>query len=236
MPLEGEAREAVEGRARNLGQVQVGPLHDHPREPVGADEHAHGRRQRAAVELPVGRERGEPNPRAADRRPNPQTNLATRSQRPVWACYATNVVCRLARIARDQVAWRGAGARGRADVRGRLDPVRRLHRVDENGVAEVAPLLAYLHELQRELGCAVVLVHQARKRGHGQALRGHGQALRGSTELHAWGDSNLYLCRDGERLLLSIEHRAAASCAGIELSLVMGPVPPRSGGLPIHAE
>jgi hypothetical protein len=106
-----------------------------------------------------------------------------------------------------------------------LDPFVRLHRIDENAAAEVAPLLAYLRELQRSLGCAVVLVHHARKGGHARA----GQALRGSSELHAWGDSNLYLRRDGERLLLSIEHRAAASSSGIELALG-----DRGGGLTLH--
>ena len=106
-----------------------------------------------------------------------------------------------------------------------LDPFVRLHRIDENTAAEVAPLLAYLRELQRSLGCAVVLVHHARKGGHARA----GQALRGSSELHAWGDSNLYLRRDAERLLLSIEHRAAASSSGIELALAE-----RGGGLTLH--
>jgi hypothetical protein len=96
-----------------------------------------------------------------------------------------------------------------------LDPFVRLHRIDENAAAEVAPLLAYLRELQRSLGCAVALVHHARKGGHARA----GQALRGSSELHAWGDSNLYLRRDGERLLLAIEHRAAPSSSGLALAL-----------------
>lgn len=106
-----------------------------------------------------------------------------------------------------------------------LDPFVRLHRIDENTAAEVAPLLAYLREVQRCLGCAVVLVHHARKGGHARA----GQALRGSSELHAWGDSNLYLRRDADRLLLSIEHRAAASSSGIELALGE-----RRGGLTLH--
>lgn len=106
-----------------------------------------------------------------------------------------------------------------------LDPFVRLHRIDENAAAEVAPLLAYLRELQRGLDCAVVLVHHARKGGHARA----GQALRGSSELHAWGDSNLYLRRDRERLMLSIEHRAAASSSGIELELGE-----HRGGLSLH--
>ena len=49
-------------------------------------------------------------------------------------------------------------------------------------------------------------------------MRG-GQALRGSSELHAWGDSNLYLRQLDDRLLLSIEHRAAPSRTGLPLAL-----------------
>jgi hypothetical protein len=97
-----------------------------------------------------------------------------------------------------------------------LDPFVRLHRIDENAVAEVAPVLAYLRGLQRRFGCAVLLVHHARK-GAG-AARG-GQALRGSSELHAIGDSNLYLRRRGAELLLSVEHRAARSVDDIPLVL-----------------
>lgn len=97
-----------------------------------------------------------------------------------------------------------------------LDPFVRLHRIDENASSEVAPLLAYLRELQRRFALAVVLVHHARK-GAG-TVRG-GQALRGSSELHAWGDSNLYLRRIDDRLLLSIEHRAAPSTTGLPLAL-----------------
>lgn len=97
-----------------------------------------------------------------------------------------------------------------------LDPFVRLHRIDENASSEVAPLLAYLRELQRRFALAVVLVHHARK-GAGR-VRG-GQALRGSSELHAWGDSNLYLRRIDDRLLLSIEHRAAPSMSGVPLAL-----------------
>lgn len=97
-----------------------------------------------------------------------------------------------------------------------LDPFVRLHRVDENASSEVAPLLAYLRELQRRFALAVVLVHHARK---GAGTTRGGQALRGSSELHAWGDSNLYLRRTEDRLLLSIEHRAAPSLTGLPLAL-----------------
>ena len=97
-----------------------------------------------------------------------------------------------------------------------LDPFVRLHRVDENISGEVAPLLAYLRELQRRHRLAVVVVHHAKK-GAGKARAG--QALRGSSEFHAWGDSNLYLRRTGEQLTLAVEQRAAASSTGISLHL-----------------
>jgi len=46
-----------------------------------------------------------------------------------------------------------------------LDPFVRLHRIDENASGEVAPLLAFLRELQRRHGTAVLVVHHARKGG-----------------------------------------------------------------------
>lgn len=98
-----------------------------------------------------------------------------------------------------------------------LDPFVRLHRVDENDAGQVAGLLGYLRALQRELDAAVLVVHHARKgpsSGHAP-----GQSLRGSGDLHAWGDSNLYLQRRREGLLLTIEHRAAASPEPIALTL-----------------
>jgi len=97
-----------------------------------------------------------------------------------------------------------------------LDPFVRLHSIDENAAGEVAPLLGYLRRLERAYETAVLLVHHVRK-GAGK-LRA-GQALRGSSELHAWGDSNLYLCRRGDSLRLSVEHRAAAAPDDVFLSL-----------------
>ena len=97
-----------------------------------------------------------------------------------------------------------------------LDPFVRLHRIDENASGEVAPLLAYLRELQRRHDVAVLVVHHAKKGGGGVRA---GQALRGSSEFHAWGDSNLYLRRDGDDLSLSVEHRAAPSMTPITIEL-----------------
>lgn len=100
-----------------------------------------------------------------------------------------------------------------------LDPFVRLHRIDENVSGEVAPLLAFLRELQRRHQLAVAVVHHAKK---GASRARAGQALRGSSEFHAWGDSNLYLRRTGESLALSVEHRAAPSRNGVPLALVQG--------------
>jgi hypothetical protein len=97
-----------------------------------------------------------------------------------------------------------------------LDPFVRLHRIDENASGEVAPLLAYLRELQRRHGIAVIVVHHAKK---GASHVRAGQALRGSSEFHAWGDSNLYLRRAGEELTLTVEHRAAPAMPAIALEL-----------------
>ena len=98
-----------------------------------------------------------------------------------------------------------------------LDPFVRLHRIDENASGEVAPLLAYLRELQRRHKLAVLVVHHAKK-GAGRARAG--QALRGSSEFHAWGDSNLYLRREGDTLTLTVEHRAAPSQKPMRIELV----------------
>lgn len=97
-----------------------------------------------------------------------------------------------------------------------LDPFVRLHRIDENASAEVAPLLAYLRELNRRYALSVLLVHHARKSAAGMRA---GQALRGSSEFHAWGDSNLYLRRAADALSLTIEHRAAPSPPSVMLAL-----------------
>jgi len=98
-----------------------------------------------------------------------------------------------------------------------LDPFVRLHRIDENISGEVAPLLAFLRELQRRHAIAVVVVHHAKK-GAGNIRAG--QALRGSSEFHAWGDSNLYLRRDSaDRIVLTVEHRAASAMPSVTLEL-----------------
>lgn len=77
-------------------------------------------------------------------------------------------------------------------------------------------MLGFLRKLERGLGTAVLLVHHSRKSGHARAV----QALRGSSELHAWGDSNLYLRRRDDGLLLAAEHRAALPLDELTIELV----------------
>lgn len=97
-----------------------------------------------------------------------------------------------------------------------LDPFVRLHRLDENSAMEVSALLADLRALQRRFHLAVLLVHHTRK-ANGESAGG--QALRGSSDLHAWGDSNLYLGRSQDKLRLTVEHRAARAPQPITLVL-----------------
>lgn len=97
-----------------------------------------------------------------------------------------------------------------------LDPLVRLHQLDENNSQEISRLLGYLRELQRSHDVSILLVHHASKRSRAR----QGQALRGSSDLHAWVDVGLYLTWRGQRLELAVELRAAASPDPLEVSLV----------------
>jgi len=99
-----------------------------------------------------------------------------------------------------------------------LDPLVRLHGVDENNAGEVAELLAYFRSLQRQFDLSVLLVHHTRKNAVGGVAAGQG--LRGSSDIHAFGDSNLYLRQSRGHLMLASEHRAAAASAPVYLELV----------------
>jgi RecA-family ATPase len=98
-----------------------------------------------------------------------------------------------------------------------LDPLVRLHAIDENHAGEVAALLAYFRSLQRQLDLSVILVHHTRKNAATGVAAGQG--LRGSGDIHAFGDSNLYLRRTREHLLLATEHRAAPAIPPVALQL-----------------
>jgi hypothetical protein len=97
-----------------------------------------------------------------------------------------------------------------------LDPLVRMHRLDENSSADISHLLGLLRHLQREHGVAIAVVHHMSKRARAQL----GQALRGSTDLHAWSDSAAYLMRRAGRLVLTLEHRSAAAPDPFDIALV----------------
>lgn len=97
-----------------------------------------------------------------------------------------------------------------------LDPLVRLHQLDENSSQEVSNLLGYLRGLQREHDLAVALAHHTSKRAHAR----HGQALRGSGDIHAWTDVGLYLTWHGEKLHMTTELRTAKPPDPLELRLV----------------
>jgi len=98
-----------------------------------------------------------------------------------------------------------------------LDPLIRLHRADENSASEMAVVLDGLRDLARAESTAILLVHHARKAA---SAGSPGAGLRGSSDLAAFGDSNLYLRRLADTALeLRIEHRAAAAPEPLQLRL-----------------
>jgi hypothetical protein len=108
-----------------------------------------------------------------------------------------------------------------------LDPLVRLHRLDENSAADISKLLGFIREMQRTYDTAIVLAHHTSKKHRAQP----GQALRGSSDLHAFGDSNAYLARRKQRIVLTLEHRSAKPPEPIEMELVS-----RSNGSATHLE
>lgn len=102
-----------------------------------------------------------------------------------------------------------------------LDPLVRLHSLDENSATAIAGFLSYLRRLERQYEVAILLVHHTRK-NVGVGLQA-GQGLRGSSDIHAWGDSNLYLRRVKDGLLLTVEHRSASPPGPISIALLSEP-------------
>ena len=99
-----------------------------------------------------------------------------------------------------------------------LDPLVRLHSLNENDSQEISRLLGYFRELQRSFELAVILVHHTGKKSRSQP----GLALRGSTDLHAFGDAYAYLARNSrdEAVTLRLEHRASRPPDPMTLQLV----------------
>lgn len=100
-----------------------------------------------------------------------------------------------------------------------LDPLIRLHRADENSAAEMSVILDGIRALARGSGTAILLVHHTRKAAAGSSA---GAGLRGSSDLHAFGDTNLYLRKlDRDGLELRIEHRACACPPPLRLRMTV---------------
>jgi hypothetical protein len=107
-----------------------------------------------------------------------------------------------------------------------LDPLVRVHAIDENVAGQVAALLGYLRSLQRKTGAAIALVHHVRKTVSPAAAAGF--SLRGSGDIYAWLDSFLYLRLHQGHRTLSAEHRAAPAFGPVALELE------QSDGADIH--
>jgi hypothetical protein len=99
-----------------------------------------------------------------------------------------------------------------------LDPLIRLHGLDENSSTEVSNLLGFLRLLSRKHALSIVVVHHMSKKSRRQL----GQALRGSSDLHAWSDSSAYLTRQKDHVLLTLEHRSAPAPEPLALTLAAG--------------
>jgi hypothetical protein len=99
-----------------------------------------------------------------------------------------------------------------------LDPLVRVHAIDENVAGQVAALLGYLRSLQRNTGTALALIHHVRKNVSPAGAAGY--SLRGSGDLYAWLDSFLYLRMHQGQRSLSAEHRSAPAFGPVSIELV----------------
>jgi hypothetical protein len=97
-----------------------------------------------------------------------------------------------------------------------LDPLVRLHSLDENQAGPMAELLGHLRVLQRSSGTSIAIAHHSRKNG----ARSAGQSLRGSSDLYAFVDSLVSLQHRNGRVTLSAEHRSAPGLPPLPLELV----------------
>jgi hypothetical protein len=107
-----------------------------------------------------------------------------------------------------------------------LDPLIRLHGLDENQSGPMAELLGYFRTLQRKTGTAIIIVHHSRKGATSSSAPG--QSLRGSSDLYAFVDSLVTLDRRRDRVTLSAEHRSAPGIGPLPLELVLPTTPEES--------
>lgn len=97
-----------------------------------------------------------------------------------------------------------------------LDPLVRLHSLDENQAGPMAELLGHIRALQRSSGASIAIAHHSRK----NSARSAGQSLRGSSDLYAFVDSLVSLQHRNSHVTLSAEHRSAPALPPLPLELV----------------
>jgi hypothetical protein len=114
-----------------------------------------------------------------------------------------------------------------------LDPLIRLHGLDENQSGPMAELLGYFRSLQRSTGTAIAIIHHSRK--HAASSAAPGQSLRGSSDLYAFVDSLVSLDRRRDQVTLSAEHRSAPGLGPLPLELVPAADPNQSPFLRLGA-
>lgn len=99
-----------------------------------------------------------------------------------------------------------------------LDPLRDLHRAEENDSGAMAEVMGRLRALRAILGCAVVFVHHSHKASQGTSGRRAGQGLRGSSAVHGAVDGGLYL----SGLKVNAEQNEFENRAAVELKALRG--------------
>jgi len=76
-----------------------------------------------------------------------------------------------------------------------LDALIRLHTGEENSAKDMGKVTKSLARIQREVGCAIILIQHQRKQGLFNSRR---DVVRGSSEITAWPDSVITLERNGD--------------------------------------
>lgn len=105
-----------------------------------------------------------------------------------------------------------------------FDVFQRLHLKSENAQDQMAAVLAELDALNREFGCAFIVVHHNRKPQQGNEARGN-QMLRGSGVLAGWAECSLYL-KGGQApgsLLVTPESKDAAAMDDFQVTIADQP-------------
>jgi AAA domain len=90
-----------------------------------------------------------------------------------------------------------------------LDPLVRLHGLDENSSRDMNTLLSDLKGLGASYGSGICIVHHFGKPREGSSGP-TGQRMRGSSDFHAWLDSALYTIGSKPNLKVEFEQRSAA--------------------------